>query len=311
MRWEPLRGIRKVSSPISNNPTDTRTADELSAKTSDELAEMLKRSMFGDVDTLISLRDMFVFTELMLRGPVQASIGANEFKTKLPVGTDISEYSGEALVRWLYSTNAIQYVEGSEVPAISSLPIHGGIDLTESTQAQAREYGRQIANQVDALIAEGATYAQDNPNLLLLTPAQYEALEDGTVVMDIDGGYFVKGRQYFSEAFGMRMPLDLTEAIGGILAVGIDLTDVASSPATTPVSQEYGGIDFNANNLNLTEHGDKMQIKFSDIDIENLNPESINGILPVIINISPLPSILPLLGLEPRKDEDFELSSLN
>ena len=34
-------------------------------------------------------------------------------------------------------------------------------------------------------------------------------------------------------------------------------------------------------------------------------------VLPVIINIAPLPSVLPLLGLEPQRDEEFEVSSLN
>jgi len=37
----------------------------------------------------------------------------------------------------------------------------------------------------------------------------------------------------------------------------------------------------------------------------------ITGFAPVIINITPLPSILPLLGLEPGKNEEFEVSSLN
>lgn len=72
-----------------------------------------------------------------------------------------------------------------------------------------------------------------------------------------------------------------------------------------------GGIDFNSNNANINEQGDKIQINFSTANIEGLNPESINGILPVIINISPLQSVLPLLGLEPKKEEEFELSSLN
>ena len=82
--------------------------------------------------------------------------------------------------------------------------------------------------------------------------------------------------------------------------------------SSSPVSPEYGGIDFNPNNINLNERGDRLQINFSTTNIQNLNLESINGILPVIINISPLPSVLPLLGLEPqREEEEFELSSLN
>jgi len=83
------------------------------------------------------------------------------------------------------------------------------------------------------------------------------------------------------------------------------IAQASSSPLKIP-----GGIDFNPNNVNLTEQGDKVQINFTNTGIQNFNPESINGILPVIINISPLPSILPLLGLAP-KEEEFEVSSLN
>jgi len=84
--------------------------------------------------------------------------------------------------------------------------------------------------------------------------------------------------------------------------------ETGSSPVQ---SDNLGGIDFNPNNINLSEQGDKIQINFTATDIQNLNLESINGILPVIINISPLPSVLPLLGLSPQKEEEFKVSSLN
>jgi len=93
------------------------------------------------------------------------------------------------------------------------------------------------------------------------------------------------------------------------------LPSLTSSPVGDSVklgTDTKGGIDFNPNNINLSEQGDKMQINFSATDIQNLNLESINGILPVIINISPLPSIMPLLGLAPQKEKDYlEVSSLN
>ena len=93
---------------------------------------------------------------------------------------------------------------------------------------------------------------------------------------------------------------------------------IRMNPASSPVSlneadskEQLGGIDFNSNNVNLIEQGDKFQIDFSATGLETLNPESINGILPVIINISPLPSVLPLLGLGQKKEEEFKLSYLN
>ncbi|MBI3617844.1 MAG: hypothetical protein HY210_06475 [Candidatus Omnitrophica bacterium] len=40
--------------------------------------------------------------------------------------------------------------------------------------------------------------------------------------------------------------------------------------------------------------------------MQELIDAGIDGFAPVIINITPLPSVLPLLGLEPRKEEDAE-----
>jgi len=38
----------------------------------------------------------------------------------------------------------------------------------------------------------------------------------------------------------------------------------------------------------------------------------IDGFSPIIINITPIPSVLPLLGLEPRsRDDELEVSRLN
>ena len=103
--------------------------------------------------------------------------------------------------------------------------------------------------------------------------------------------------------------LSLTNAKIAFDNQGVKSIEMSSSPAQ--LSPDYGGIDFNPNNINLSEQGDKVQINFSPTDIQSLNLQSINGILPVIINISPLPSVLPLLGLSPQKEEEFEVSSLN
>jgi len=37
----------------------------------------------------------------------------------------------------------------------------------------------------------------------------------------------------------------------------------------------------------------------------------ITGFAPVIINLIPLPSVLPLPGLKPKKEEEFEISCFN
>lgn len=72
----------------------------------------------------------------------------------------------------------------------------------------------------------------------------------------------------------------------------------------------HGGIDFNPNNLGLQEQGNQINFNFPTVNIENI-PSNIHiiGIQPVIINVTPLPTLYPLLGLEDENQEQ-ELSRI-
>ena len=75
-------------------------------------------------------------------------------------------------------------------------------------------------------------------------------------------------------------------------------------------SDELGGIDMNS--IGLERQGAGVDIRFDPAELQELIDAGIDGFAPVIINITPLPSVLPLLGLEPRKEEDAEeLSKVN
>jgi len=83
---------------------------------------------------------------------------------------------------------------------------------------------------------------------------------------------------------------------------------VSSSPVSDP--QELGGI--NLNEINVNRQGAGVGIQFDPVEIQEIIDMGITGFAPVIINLTPLPSILPLLGLAPQKEEDYlEVSSLN
>ena len=69
-------------------------------------------------------------------------------------------------------------------------------------------------------------------------------------------------------------------------------------------SSAPGGIDFNADNLNLKEQGQKTDINFSFDDFQNIEPTNVNGILPVIINITPVTNFPLLIGLSQEKKEE-------
>ena len=86
----------------------------------------------------------------------------------------------------------------------------------------------------------------------------------------------------------------------------------SSQEASSPVSktEEPGGIDMN--NIDVDRQGGGVNIQFDPIDVQEIMNMDFDGFVPVIINLTPLPSVLPLLGLAPqREEEEFELSSLN
>jgi len=59
---------------------------------------------------------------------------------------------------------------------------------------------------------------------------------------------------------------------------------------------KYGGIDFNANNMNLKEQG--QEIKFSFKNLKNIQPDKVNAVLPVITNIQPMIDFQMFLGFK-------------
>ena len=71
--------------------------------------------------------------------------------------------------------------------------------------------------------------------------------------------------------------------------------------------EEYGGIDMNE--INVDRQGDGVDIQFDPAQIEGIENVQIDSFIPIIINITPIQSILPLLGLETMETtEDIALS---
>jgi ADP-ribose pyrophosphatase YjhB (NUDIX family) len=63
-----------------------------------------------------------------------------------------------------------------------------------------------------------------------------------------------------------------------------------------------GGIDLNE--INVDRQGFQADIQFNPDALNGLLNMDIQGFEPVIINITPLPSVMPLLGLEPSREEE-------
>jgi len=99
-------------------------------------------------------------------------------------------------------------------------------------------------------------------------------------------------------------------AEGGRLALEADTVTQGGSAVlgAAPITADYGGIDFNPNNLNLSEQGQASDINFTNFP--DIQPDRVNGIIPVIINITPIINFPLLLGGY-EAGESQEISYLN
>jgi len=64
-------------------------------------------------------------------------------------------------------------------------------------------------------------------------------------------------------------------------------------------SNNVGGIDMNS--IGILKKGTPIMNEFDPAELQSIVKNGVDGFVPVIINFAPLPSVLPLLGLEPRK----------
>ncbi|MFT5387773.1 MAG: hypothetical protein ACI9E5_000908 [Candidatus Omnitrophota bacterium] len=69
--------------------------------------------------------------------------------------------------------------------------------------------------------------------------------------------------------------------------------------AITPL----GGIDFNADALDLRVEGESFNFEGESFNSIDIDPSSIQGATPVIINITPITNFAPLLGAVSRDKE--------
>jgi len=72
------------------------------------------------------------------------------------------------------------------------------------------------------------------------------------------------------------------------------------------LTEDVGGIDMNE--IDVNRQGTGVNIQFSPESLEAITEMGIEGFVPIIIDLTPINSILPLLGLEPRKEEEFEVT---
>jgi len=104
-------------------------------------------------------------------------------------------------------------------------------------------------------------------------------------------------------------PLPVDEFFDVSMAGADQSTDAASSADNILIQEELGGIDLNPKFYESEKRGRgiNIQYEFKDQLPENLN---INGLVPVIINITPVTNIPMLIGLR-EHDEEGLISDLS
>ena len=72
--------------------------------------------------------------------------------------------------------------------------------------------------------------------------------------------------------------------------------------STVLKSQNLGGIDLNQ--INVNREGKAVVVQFDPAQLDQLMQGGFEGFTPVIINITPIQSPFPLLGVGPAKEEE-------
>ncbi len=94
----------------------------------------------------------------------------------------------------------------------------------------------------------------------------------------------------------------------GILR-GLNASSGVGDEAMTAGAQDRainGGIDLNSRNMAMSVDGEKVDIRFDPAMIAQFKAGDFSGVVPVILNITPISNILPLLGLAPGREEEEE-----
>ena len=108
------------------------------------------------------------------------------------------------------------------------------------------------------------------------------------------------------------------QSIQGMLALRADIPSAMLRPIEAIVSiaiqhkeaAKPGGIDFNPDALDLRQQGEPLNFVIDEAMLGNIQPNDVFGIQPIIINITPLTSFAPLLGLKEDEEEVQKISKL-
>jgi fructose-1,6-bisphosphatase len=221
--------------------------------------------------------------------------------------------------RWLQQKLNLNYLEREEEF------LHAELRNNDSTDGSIWSiYGYTFLKNMKSAEAKKkikteALYGQEGEIYWIGPKAYLIKIVNGRYLSIMDENGEFKVSQYLDESKAKQLIYDAAPVVGGKPTpyTGRKILPAPSGKNTgrnrnmpldkdPALTAENGGIDFNADNLNLEQSGEEINFEF---DENNNVGTPINGLQPVIINISPLPSIYPLLGMEPHLSEEPALSA--
>ncbi|MCK5342003.1 MAG: HEAT repeat domain-containing protein, partial [Candidatus Heimdallarchaeota archaeon] len=186
--------------------------------------------------------------------------------------------------------------------------------IHSDTRENALNRSRELANQTDISIVKERVLELLSDGM----PSVIEAAEAAIEVLSVSDEERVGA---YRKALDSIHSDTRENAKGALKQLGISIEGddsgmgrkpFASSPIDSVIPDNKnipGGIDFNANNLNLKEQGQAADINFTNFPA--IEPNRVNGITPVIINITPIINFPLLLGESEEQLDEFSLSQLN
>jgi len=187
--------------------------------------------------------------------------------------------------------------------SVEALGLYGGIEavgLLVMAHKYSEEYagGEYIIGEEASLGEEDMTPDGNHTNYVL--KALKEILKNvgkDNVMSGLNG--IIQGDQNYSEtAKYLKRKLEENPSNSSI---DFNSSKSEGFKSSSPLSNEVGGI--NMNDIDVDKQGSGSNIQFDPAAMESLLDMNIKGFVPVIINITPLPSVLPLLGLDAREEE--------
>ena len=167
----------------------------------------------------------------------------------------------------------------------------------------AQNFRGKTSKAFQAIVEYGNVHSAKEPLLDLLADSYLDVIKAAEAAAEVLSVSDEEKVGAYRKALDSIHSVTREHAKGALRRLGVATEDGRGRKpsGSSPIDSEMlgngnipGGIDFNANNLNLKKQGQIPDFNFTNS--MNIQPHTVNGITPVIINITPIVNFPLLLG---------------